>query len=109
MSVKDVADLARPYTFYSLATASAIAIVKIGWTITGYEAVAFAAVILAGASAIYIGKTFENKWATDASAGVEKVRATATPPPVAALAPAPIPDEAAEPSEDPAMFGGPRG
>lgn len=84
-----VADLARPYTFYSLATASAIAIVKMGWEITdGYQAAAFAGVVLAGASAIYIGKSFENTRISAHNADVEKERAKASPPPAEALKPA---------------------
>lgn len=92
-------DSARPFTFYSLAVASCAAIVKLGWGLAaaiaagsadGYQAAAFAGVILAGASAIYIGKSFENKWTANASADVEKVRAAqGSPPPAEALKPAP--------------------
>lgn len=85
-----IADLARPYTFYSLATASCIAIVKIGWEITdGYQGAAFMGVVLAGASAIYIGKSFEQTRIAGHNAEVEKVRAAqSSPPPAQALAPA---------------------
>lgn len=90
MSVKDfIADLARPYTFYSLATASSIAVVKIGWEISdGYQGAAFMGVVLAGASAIYIGKSWENRGASADTREVEKIRAQASPPPAKALAPA---------------------
>ena len=83
-----IADLARPYTFYSLATASAAAIVKMAWGITdGYQAATFAGVVLAGASAIYIGKSFENTRISGHNAEVEKERAKASPPPAEALKP----------------------
>ncbi len=89
-----ISELARPYAFYTLATASMISIVMMGWGImngliagevSGYEAAAFAAAVLAGASAIYIGKSFENKWTANANAEVEKERAKASPPPAEAL------------------------
>lgn len=112
------ADLARPFTFYSLATASCAAILKLAWglggaiaagTADGYQASALVGVILAGASAIYIGKSFENKWTANASADVEKVRASqGSPPPAEALKPAPPPTDA-EPDEDLTMYAGPRG
>jgi hypothetical protein len=99
---KWIADLARPYTFYTLATASGIAIVKMAWGITdGYQAAAFAGVVLAGASAIYIGKSFENTRISAHSADLEKVRAQATPaPPAEALKPATPAEERS--LEDPA-------
>lgn len=78
MLIQAIGDLARPYTFYTLATATMIAIIKIAWTITdGYQAAAFMGVILAGASAIYIGKSFENKWTANAQADVAKAREAA--------------------------------
>jgi hypothetical protein len=91
-----VADLARPFTFYSLATASSVAIAKMGWSIgeaiaagkaDGYQAAALAGVVLAGASAIYIGKSFENRGIASSNAEVEKIRAQANPPPAEALKP----------------------
>lgn len=101
-----IADLARPYTFYSLATASAISIVKMAWGIAdGYQAAALAGVVLTGASAIYIGKSAEIASIAKHTTELEKVRAQATPPPATALAPAA--DTSTD--EDPAMYGGPRG
>lgn len=92
-TVKALADLARPYTFYSLATASCVAIVKMSWGITdGYQAAAFGGVVLAGASAIYIGKSFEQTRIAGHNAEVEKVRAQSSPPPAEALK-QPTPDD----------------
>jgi hypothetical protein len=107
-----VADLARPYTFYSVATASAISIVHLGLgiaegiregTADGYQATSFALAVLAGASAIYIGKAVEVASISRHAADVEKVRAAqSSPPPAQALQPpAPTPD-AERSLEDPA-------
>lgn len=103
-----VADLARPFTFYSLSLASSAAIVKLGWglaeaiakgTADGYQAAAFAGVVLGGASAIYIGKSWENRGVSAGNAEVEKIRAQASPPPAEALKPA---DEPADDGKLPA-------
>lgn len=84
-----IADLARPFSIYALAIASSAAIGKMGWSIgdaiasgkaDGYQAAALAGVVLAGASAIYIGKSFENKWQANANAAVETARVQASPP-----------------------------
>jgi hypothetical protein len=75
---KFLSDFARPYTFYTLASASAWAIVKMVPAVQdGYQAAAFAGVFLAGASAIYVSKTFENKWNGQAEAEIRKEEAKA--------------------------------
>ena len=106
-----IADLARPFTFYTLAGASAFAIVTISQQITnGYEAAAFMGVVLAGASAIYLGKSFENASISRYNADLEKTRAqvAAPSPPTEALTPAVSAPASPDTGEDPAQFGGPR-
>lgn len=107
-----IADLARPFTFYTLASSSAFAIITMSRQITnGYEAAAFMGVVLAGASAIYLGKSFENVGISRYNADLEKTRAqvAAPSPPTEALTPAPAAAPAlADAAEDPAQFGGPR-
>lgn len=98
-----IADLARPYTFYSVATASAFSIVHLGLgiadgiakgTADGYQATSFVFAVLAGASAIYIGKAVEVASLSRHAAEVEKVRAQQSPPPAEALKPAePAPED----------------
>lgn len=98
-----IADLARPYTFYSIATATAVAIVKMAWEITdGYQAAALAGVSLAGASAIYIGKAMEVTRTSAHAAELEKVKAQAAPQPVAE------PQQPSDDAQDPTMYGGVR-
>lgn len=100
-TVKAWADLARPFTFYTLAGASSVAIVKMAWAITdGYQAAAFMGVVLAGASAIYIGKSWENRGTSADKAAIETVRAQAISPPAEALKPAePAPDDGELPAD----------
>lgn len=77
-----VADLARPFTLYSLSGASAYAIAKIAHDCTDLNAGAvYTAALLAGVGALYWGKAWENQKVSAHTAEVEKARVAATPPP----------------------------
>lgn len=72
------ADLARPSAIYMTFGSSAIATVRLAWTGGDLNSAAiFIGAVLAGGSAIYVGRAFENKWAARASADVDiaKVKA----------------------------------
>lgn len=95
-----IADLARPFAIISTSGAAAWATVTISYRVDGFEnAALYMAAVYAGLAGLYGFKAWENQKATTATAEVEKVRATANPPPAQALAPAP-PEERS--LEDPA-------
>jgi hypothetical protein len=84
-----IADLARPFAIISTSGAAAWATVTISYRVDGFEnAALYMAAVYAGLAGLYGFKAWENQKATTATAEVEKVRATANPPPTEALKPA---------------------
>ncbi|MCR5874352.1 hypothetical protein LRS10_09370 [Phenylobacterium sp. J426] len=108
-----IGELARPLAIIFTSAAASWATVVIAYKVSdGNDGAIFITGVFAGVGALYIGKAFELTRIAAHTSEVEKVKASATPPPgAAAIIAAPDVDVAireAEPAEDPAMYGGPR-
>lgn len=102
-----VADLARPFTLYAMGFSGAWATIVVSAKASnGNDGAWVLGAIGATVSALYAGKALEVANVSKHAAEVEKVRATASPPPDTALQPAA--PSAPEADDDPTMFGGPR-
>jgi len=96
-----VGDLARPYAIVVSATAFATACIILALRDIDLDAAAwFVGAMGATVTGLYAGKVVENRGVKKAEAEVEKVRAAKG---------SPAPDPEPEATDDPTMFGGPRG